>query len=538
MTEILKNSVNTAVMPMLNYGGKTPSDVNELLKSKGKIEDVICKNDTAYFIREYVKIEDRDGEELAIPFQLWPAQAQVLKSFLSDRLIQVLKARQLGLTWLALAYSVWRMIYQSGYSVLALSKTEVDAKELVRRVTFILRNLPDWIISDKQYESTASTVTIKRFKEPSVFQSFPASQDAGRSFTANLVILDEWAFQQWAREIWLAAFPSINRPTGGQVIGLSTIERGTLFEDIWTDPKNGFRKIFLPWQSDPRRDEKWYESTRAALQDGVMSEYPATEEEAFAIPGGAFFAEYRTTIHNRSIQKIQDWYTRYRVMDYGLDALACYWIYLDSQGYGRIYREVHLEGLVISSAAYEVLKASGTPVPGTVAEWDILTPDEKKKIADKETEKFSCTYAPPDLFSTSSQTGRASSDVWRDNGIFLTKTKNDFEQGCISMSEWLHQIEIKDEQTAEVYKTARLTVDEGCAPVLCNSLLNIQKDKHNPKVYAKQPHGLTHSVDAIRYFCTEHVYTTSEPAAVVEKWVKDWDKRRLASNAKWEAGAD
>jgi Terminase large subunit, T4likevirus-type, N-terminal len=34
------------------------------------------------------------------------------------------------------------------------------------------------------------------------------------------------------------------------------------------------------------------------------------------------------------------------------------------------------------------------------------------------------------------------------------------------------------------------------------------------------------------------LYTPSEPAKPKEKWVQDWDKRRLAANEKWEAGAD
>ena len=340
-----------------------------------------CSFDVCYFIEGFVKIEDRDSVELAIPFKLWEKQKDVLMSFLTERLVQVLKARQLGLTWLALAFSVWNMIFKGGYSVLALSKTENDAKELVRRVVFILRNLPVWMINESEYSATALTVTITKNKDASVFQSFPASQDSGRSFTANLVLLDEWAFQQWAREIWRAAYPSINRPTGGQVIGLSTIERGTLFEDLWLDVKNGFKKIFLPWNSDPRRTPEWYEATRLAMGDGAMAEYPATEAEAFAIPGGAFFSEFRTNIHIKEpLDTIPEWYQRYRTLDYGLDCLACYWIYIDAQGFGRIYKEVHIENLVIGRAAYEILKASGADVPETGEEWDALTSEEKKEI--------------------------------------------------------------------------------------------------------------------------------------------------------------
>ena len=111
------------------------------------------------------------------------------------------------------------------------------------------------------------TVHYNDGRPDSIMKGFPSSPSAARSFTADLLIFDEWAFQQFAREIWTSAFPVINRPNGGKVIGLSTIERGSLFEEIFTDPDNGFNKIFIPWYADPRRDEKWYEDTKRALGD-------------------------------------------------------------------------------------------------------------------------------------------------------------------------------------------------------------------------------------------------------------------------------
>ncbi len=439
-----------------------------------------------YFVETYVKIEDRDAEGVAILFRLWDRQRDVLQSFLSQRLIQVLKARQLGLTWLALAYAVWRMLFKVGYSVVALSKRDDDAKELVRRVTFILRHLPDWFAV--KWEATKETVVIHHDDkaEDSVFQSFSAGPDSGRSFTANLVLIDEWAFQQWAREIWAAAFPSVNRPTGGQVIGLSTIERGTLFEDLWT-AENQFVKIFLPWDSDPRRTPEWYEDSKRVLGDTMLSEYPATPQEAFAIPGGAYFPEFRSHIHLKpALAKIPEWYRRYVMLDYGLDMLACYWVYVDSQGYGRIYRELYEPNLIISKAAQKIRELTST-------------------------EKITDHLAPRDLFNRRQETGKSAADIFSENGIDLTSTSVDPEQGGRMVKEWLAPVEILDEQTGDKVQTAALTIDETAAPNLMRSLLNIQKDKHNPERWADQPHELTHAIAALQCFCTEHIVPAIAP---------------------------
>lgn len=74
---------------------------------------------------------------------------------------------------------------------------------------------------------------------------------------------------------------------------LSTIRLGTLFEEIFTNPDNGFHKLFLPWYADPARGEAWYARTLGALgEDKTMQEYPASVEEALSVraghvPGGA-----------------------------------------------------------------------------------------------------------------------------------------------------------------------------------------------------------------------------------------------------------
>src|SRR5690606_6488033 len=110
---------------------------------------------------------------------------------------------------------------------------------------------------------------------------------------------------QWAREIWAAAYPTINRAGAsvmdGQVLGVSTAERDTLFEEIWNNaPGNGFFPVFLPYSTDPSRDVAWYEDTKKALPASYMREYPRTPEEAFSsgprtafpmfdpTPGGAY----------------------------------------------------------------------------------------------------------------------------------------------------------------------------------------------------------------------------------------------------------
>ena len=202
-------------------------------------EEAYCRAHPDYFVERHCNIEDKDSATLLVPFRLWPMQRQALLELHEHRLNIILKARQLGITWLALAYAAYVLRFTPGSTVVALSRTEEEAKELVRRTGVLLGNMPA-LLRETPWEgptwraSAMSAVVSHPDGRESVLKAFPAAMGASRSFTANLVILDEWAFQQFAREIWTAAFPTINRPTGGKVIGLSTIRRGTLFEDLWT----------------------------------------------------------------------------------------------------------------------------------------------------------------------------------------------------------------------------------------------------------------------------------------------------------------
>jgi hypothetical protein len=461
---------------------------NEVVKKAREIEKSYCKDNVEYFIENYVYIEDRDSESLAVLFHLWQGQKKALTDFIDERLNIVLKARQLGLTWLTLAFAVWCMVFNPGFMIVALSKDEEGAKELARRVEFILKYLPSWMIRERKervdslpyYESTTMVVTIYHpTGEPSIFKSFTASKDSGRSFTANLVILDEWAFQQWAREIWTAAYPTINRPTGGKLIGLSTIERGSLFEDIWTKSKDGentFNRIFLGWNTDPRRTQKWYEQTKKDLGDATLAEYPETEEEAFMIPGGAYFKEYKQSIHNKPVE-FEKQYSRYYIaLDYGRDMLAAGLFEIDNYGYARQKKEVCKSDLLVSDAAEELKKLAGG--------------------------KYIYSYlAPKDMWNKSNQTGKSNAEVFSDNGVSLTKVnQGSREQGGYMLAEHLKPITVKDEQTGEEYQTALLTFDEDMCPETTRCLQNIQKDKKKPKEYSNTPHNLTHAVDMLVYF--------------------------------------
>lgn len=455
-----------------------------------------CHDNPEYFIDKYGHIEDKDAEDgLIQPFVMWKEQREALRSIKDNKLNVILKARQLGFSWLVLHYGV-SVLLKPGQTVIGLSRTEDEAKELIRRMAVILRyakalvaeknaESPGW--QDAWFEATALELHIHHpnGQPESVFKGFPSSPNAARSFTANLIIFDEWAFQSFAEEIWTSGFPTINRPNGGQVVGLSTIERGSFFEQVFTDPDNGFNKIFIPWFADPRRDKEWYERTKRIMGDQITREYPATIEEALTVPGGSFFPEVKRETHI-SEKEFTGLYRNFICIDYGLDMFSAHWVHVNEKGFAQVYREYDSPNKTIGEACAILNSMS-------------------------EGEKIDLILAPPDLWNRSQESGKSRAIIFNEHGVNLTKTNNDLAAGCASMKEWLRA----DGQPA------KLTILEGTAPNLYRCLQKIQKDKRRENVYAKDPHDLTHDVDSLRCFC---IYYIRSPRIEKKEVQKHWHK--------------
>ena len=184
-----------------------------------------------------------------------------------------------------------------------------------------------------------------------------------------------------------------------------------------------------------------------------------------------------TYCEDTNIDKNAIWYA----LDYGLDMLAVLGISLYKGRY-KGFDEIHESGLLASEAA--------------------------KLCYSRGIRK---AFAPPDLWDKNRHTGKSTAEIFQENGIQLIKVDNSFENGCINMKEYLKTIEIKDEQTGQIELSANLTFVKGACPNLERCITKIQKDKNNPNVYAKEPHELTHIIDALRYFSTGRPIVMSKP---------------------------
>ena len=246
-----------------------------------------CRKSPAYFLDTYVKIFDAPTRDW-VPFRLWNAQVDTLQEIDANRLICILKARQLGLTWLVLGYALSQALFRPAATILLFSRRDDEAVDMLKtRLRGMYNHLPDWLkvnyfLVDNDHEWHLSN--------GSRFLALPTT--GGDSYTASLAIVDEADLVPDLEHLMGAVKPTIDG--GGRMILLSRPDKGkpqSPFKRIYKAGKesgNQWRSIFLPWKARPDRDAKWYEVQKAdvlqrtASLDGLHEQYPATDAEALA----------------------------------------------------------------------------------------------------------------------------------------------------------------------------------------------------------------------------------------------------------------
>ena len=204
-----------------------------------------------------------------VQFNLYPYQRAVLYQFLKSRFNIILKCRQMGITELISMYCLWLTMFHSNKTVNIISIKDTIAKKVLRRIKFMYKNLPWYlqtpIVNGRPGEFGSATEI--QFSNGSVIESIPTSEQAGRSESLSLLVIDEAVAVRWANQIWAAALPTLS--TGGSAIINSTpLGVGGFYHKNWVEAvqgTNGINPIRLYWDMHPDRDMAWYEEMSKAL---------------------------------------------------------------------------------------------------------------------------------------------------------------------------------------------------------------------------------------------------------------------------------
>lgn len=216
----------------------------------------------------------------------------------------------------------------------------------------------------------------------------------------------------------------------------------------------------------------------------------------WGVGGGQFFSEFRSDIHVVSPMPLDKGVRIYRSIDYGLDALACLFIAVDSLGNATVFKEVYAHDLIVSAAAKEILSAS-------------------------EGLEIYRTFAPPDLWSRQKDSGKSIAMLFEQHGVPLTSADNNRTGGWMALKEWL-----KVTLSPDGSEDARMKISRSCENLI-RCLPSLLSDKKHIGDCATEPHEITHLPDALRYFA---VMQTALPKAKASVCIKDFTGKSRRKN--------
>ena len=236
---------------------------------------------------KFVRIQEPG--ELALKYELWGHLVDFYHQLETEKLIDLIKAKQIGISW-ALAIHAVRKIYTiPGWNVLEFSKGDKEAQALLAKSKIVYNNLPEWM---KIYTLEPNSTEKFGFKEmQSKIVTYPSTESAGIGETAGLVIHDESEFHDFYEVNLSHTRATVADSIDRQLISVSTVDKtkpDSYFKRHWKEAeagRNGFKALFYPYNARPDRGEAFYQEMVKENEFTswvVEGNYPRSAKEALS----------------------------------------------------------------------------------------------------------------------------------------------------------------------------------------------------------------------------------------------------------------
>ena len=285
--------INGKLVPTLEYYNKHLSGDKQLS------ERMKCQLSFLYWMENYAYTKVTGGFIHMGSSEQWKSSPKfriLCKLFDEYDSVLLLSSRQIGKTTLGLLYAAWAMIFFPKIEIMFLTLNTTLAKDAVSRINEALTMLPRWMQVGNS--SKADKTTFIKLTNGSIFlTSFVSGavnpDKVGRGLSQPIILLDEFAFCNYADIVYTAMQPSLGTsrkfaklngyPT--LLLGVSTpngagdnqfysmLQNSTDIEEIYDfenkklydnyqevlseDHKNSFISVKIHW-SETNRDENWY----------------------------------------------------------------------------------------------------------------------------------------------------------------------------------------------------------------------------------------------------------------------------------------
>ncbi len=241
------------------------------MNNKEKLLRIV--SDPLLWIETFVKIVDK--EKHLVPFKFNPQQKYILKN--KDKYNICLKSRQLGITSVALAYSLYLAITQPNSTCMIMSYSIDSANNIFEKLKQMYNDLPNCV----KIETIANNRKELKFVNHSrIIVCTCGSKDNARGATLNFVHLSEVAFMNEHLEKQLTAIEQALIPDGCMILE-STANGLNKFSELWNKAVSGetamWKPFFFSWVDDKKMFAKEYKDFQKRYKN-IYGKY-LTEDE-------------------------------------------------------------------------------------------------------------------------------------------------------------------------------------------------------------------------------------------------------------------
>lgn len=233
---------------------------------------IAYKSNIVKFAEECIMVPTPGGDEL---IKLYEPQKKVLRSFLDDHHLILLKSRQTGFSTMSQIISVFISVFFENCVMGIISRDGAESSDFVRKTQNMIDKLPKWIRPEYKHKSVRSSIFSNgcELHASSVSPHNPGAVFRGKSIV--LLIVDEAAHISHLSECWTSVAPALSKaqdaakkkdiPFGTIILSTPnrTEGRGKFFYQAWCKSKEEdslFKGHKIYWKEIPEfvNDPDWY----------------------------------------------------------------------------------------------------------------------------------------------------------------------------------------------------------------------------------------------------------------------------------------
>ena len=291
-TETMSNSEQTAIWPpdydaiqreRLDHSAKLLCDQRLIQAAR-----IYYSSHPVEFIERYLVTYDPrnvgSGKPSTMPFVLFPRQKEFvlfLQAMVENRQNGLCeKARDMGATWVCVAFSVWLLLFKPGSSVGWGSRKENlvdklgDADSIFEKIRIALREVPPCFLPKGFSDSDMGYMKILNRENGSSITG-ESGDNIGRGGRKLMYFKDEAAFYERPEKIEAALGDTTNTQIDiSSVNGLGNVfhrRRESGVEWDGTIHPGRTHVFVMDWSDNPLKSQAWYDQRRAkAVSEGML----------------------------------------------------------------------------------------------------------------------------------------------------------------------------------------------------------------------------------------------------------------------------